>query len=210
MADQTRFTAALLNLPVIKKLVGDQFFDAMAGHYVRAYPPSSPLIMFYGAGFAEFLEGFEPARQLPYLPDMARLEHARRVAFHASDDPVAGADALARIAPEKLGHARFKLHASVQIVTSDHPIYGIWRFNARDDQTPIKAGAEDVLICRPFGEVNLQKLPAGGAEFLTALREDKSLEEAAELATQASDAFDLSQNIGGLLSAQILSTIEEQ
>jgi len=73
---------------VIKLLVGEAFFDAVAGHFVRAHPPSSPLMMFYGSEFPVFLEGFEPAKQLPYLPDMARLEHARRLAFHAAFHPV--------------------------------------------------------------------------------------------------------------------------
>jgi len=80
-----------------------QFFDAVAGHYVRINPPTSPLMMFYGSGFPEFLDGFEPAKQLPYLPDMARLELARRTAYHAADDPVLDPDALSKIAPEALG-----------------------------------------------------------------------------------------------------------
>jgi len=79
---------------------------SVAGHFVRAHPPSSPLMMFYGSEFPVFLEGFEPAKQLPYLPDMARLEHARRLAFHAADDPILTPDALSTVAPEKLGGVR--------------------------------------------------------------------------------------------------------
>jgi hypothetical protein len=249
MADQTSFTAALLNaeqpvpagiirpdgtpatkrfdvyrnnvvtsligamgdaFPVIKKLVGEAFFDAVAGHYVRAHPPTSPLIMFYGEGFAQFLETFEPAQQLPYLPDMARLEHARRAAYHAADDPVASPDALAQIDPEKLGEVRLKLHASVRIVPSVHPIFSIWRFNSTDDQTPIVANAEDVLICRPTDDVVMQMLPSGGAHFLTALQSGLTLEAAAQTASESQANFDLSQNIGGMLSAQILSEIQDQ
>ena len=249
MADQTEFTAALLNpempvphgivqpdgapaskrfdvyrnnvvtsligamgdaFPVIKMLVGEQFFDAVAGHYVRINPPTSPLMMFYGSGFPEFLDGFEPARQLPYLPDMARLELARRTAYHAADDPVLDPDALSKIAPEALGAVRLKLHASVQIVSSNHPVFSIWRFNATDDKTPIQAAAEAVLISRPLDQVQMQTLPAGGAAFLTALQTGHTLEEAAGTAQAASSDFDLGQNIGGMFAAQIISDLQDQ
>ena len=40
--------------PAIHKLVGDEFFKAMAGIYVRAHPPTTPMMMFYGEAFPEF------------------------------------------------------------------------------------------------------------------------------------------------------------
>ena len=41
--------------PVVRRLVGDDFFDAMAGVHVRAHPPASPVLAHYGAGFADWL-----------------------------------------------------------------------------------------------------------------------------------------------------------
>lgn len=32
--------------PALKKIVGEDFFDAMAGVYVRAHPPKTPMMMF--------------------------------------------------------------------------------------------------------------------------------------------------------------------
>ena len=46
--------------PVVRKLVGDEFFRAMAGVYLRKFPPSSPLMMFYGEHLPQFLKRFEP------------------------------------------------------------------------------------------------------------------------------------------------------
>ena len=48
--------------PVLRQLVGDEFFDAMAGLYVRAHPPTSPVLAHYGEGLADWLAAFEPAR----------------------------------------------------------------------------------------------------------------------------------------------------
>jgi len=53
--------------PAILRLVGEEFFVAMARMYVRAEPPASPIMLDYGAGFPRFIGQFEPATALPYL-----------------------------------------------------------------------------------------------------------------------------------------------
>ena len=55
------------------------------GVFVREQPPRSPLLAIYGDEFADFIAAFEPARELPYLADVARLEAARTRAYHAAD-----------------------------------------------------------------------------------------------------------------------------
>ncbi len=62
--------------PAVCRIVGDEFFAAMARIYVSREPPGSPIMLDYGAGFADFVGGFEPAAGLPYLRDVARLERA--------------------------------------------------------------------------------------------------------------------------------------
>ena len=100
--------------PVLRQLVGDEFFDAMAGLYVRAHPPTSPVLAHYGEGLADWLAAFDPARALPYLSDMARLERARIAACHAGDaQPLAAEAIAARLAdPASLPGARPTLHPS--------------------------------------------------------------------------------------------------
>jgi hypothetical protein len=80
--------------PVTRQLVGDGFFRAMAGLYVQAYPPTSPLLNEYGSDLAAFIQGFAPAASVPYLADVARLEHLRINAYHAADTPVAEPQAV--------------------------------------------------------------------------------------------------------------------
>jgi len=72
--------------PVVQEMVGVEFFRAMAREFVRVQPPASPVLAHYGAGFAEFIEDFPPAADLPYLPDLARLELMRVEVYHAADD----------------------------------------------------------------------------------------------------------------------------
>ena len=71
--------------PAVQRIVGEEFFKAMARAYVLAHPPESPVLMDYGADFADFIAGFEPAASVPYLADVARIERAWREAYHAAE-----------------------------------------------------------------------------------------------------------------------------
>ena len=62
------------SFPVTQQLVGEEFFRAMARVFLRRSPPSSPMLSAYGEGFPAFVEDFAPARAVPYLADVARLE----------------------------------------------------------------------------------------------------------------------------------------
>ena len=193
--------------PVVRALVGQEFFEAMAGVYVRAHPPSSPHVMFYGEDFAAFLDTFAPADELPYLPDMARLEHARRVSCHAADDPVADPSVLGERDAAALMEARLALQAACRFVRSSHPVYSIWRFNATEDKTPVRPAAEDVLVSRPGDTVLMHLLPPGGAEFLLALQDGEPLGRAAERASGQAPGFDLGANLGAIFAAQVIKSI---
>src|SRR5437868_3298584 len=63
--------------PAAKKIVGEEFFAGMARAYIGLHPPQSPVLLRYGDDFANFVQAFEPASGLPYLPDVIRLEAAR-------------------------------------------------------------------------------------------------------------------------------------
>ncbi len=193
--------------PVVRAVVGGAFFEAMAGVYVRAHPPASPRMMFYGGGLAAFLETFGPAAQLPYLPDVAGLEHARRVAYHAADDPVADLSVLGEYSAAALMKTRFELRAACRILRSAHPIYSIWRFNATEDRSPVRPVAEDVLVSRPEDAVLMNRLPPGGAEFLLALQGGDPLGQAADRAAAQAPEFDLGANLGALFAARIVRKI---
>ena len=193
--------------PVVRALVGEEFFEAMAGVYVRAHPPSSARMMFYGEGFAAFLETFEPVEALAYLPDVARLEYARRLAYHAADEPAADPSVLAGLDADALAAARFELQAACHILRSAHPVHAIWRFNATDDKSPVQPAAEDVLVSRPEDIVLVQLLPPGGAAFLQALDAGEPLGRAAERAAAEATEFDLGNSLAGVFAARIVKSI---
>ncbi len=196
--------ALAASFPVIKKLVGEEFFRAMAKIYVRSHPAKTPLMMFYGTDFPAFLRQFAPAKHLAYLPDVATLELARRQAFHAADAIPVSVELLAALPENALQNTRLTLHPSVRLLASPYPIFSIWRFNSTADQSPLPAHGEDVLIARPFAEVEMHRLPAGAFAFLTALQTGHTLAESVSAGISTSADFDTTSQIGGLQQTNIL------
>lgn len=150
--------------PVVVRLVGEEFFQAMALVFIEQQLPTSPVLAEYGAGFGDFLDTFEPADGLPYLADVARLEWARHLAWHATDATAVSIERLAAIAPDRLDGVRLGLHPAAMVVVSAWPVISIWTTNACDEEVrpigPDLAG-ENALITRPGLEVFVNPLPPG-------------------------------------------------
>jgi Putative DNA-binding domain len=195
--------------PAVEKIVGEEFFAAMARVFVMAQPPRSPLLATYGDGFPAFIAAFEPARELPYLADVAQLEAARTRAYHAPDATPAGADHFAALDSQAVGGIRIDMHPSTEIVRSRHPIVTIWAMNSGEQQlAPIENWrGEDALVARPYLDVQIRTLPPGGAAFLLALAAGRSLGEAAEAAVADDPDFDLTSNIAGLIGSGLARNI---
>lgn len=152
--------------PVIQRLVGEDFFAALAAAFVRAHPPVSPVLATYGAAFPAFIADFPPAAGLPYLADTARLEFALRRAYHAADTPPLAPEALDR--PD-IHHARLTLAPAVTVLRSPYPIHAIWRANVDPSAPRPATGAQSVLVTRPDWDPLAEPIPGAEALFLTAL-----------------------------------------
>src|SRR4029077_8861696 len=112
--------------PVVRRLVGDAFFDEAADRYARAHPSASGDLHRHGEAFAAFLERYAPARDLDYLPDVARLEWIIAQAFHAADARVFDFAALAALPEVERGRIRLDLQPPARLIESPHPILSIW------------------------------------------------------------------------------------
>jgi hypothetical protein len=195
--------------PATERIVGEEFFRAMARLFVTAHPPRSKILHTYGEDFGDFIAAFEPAAELPYLADVARLEDARTRAYHAADaEPLTPAD-FENIAADGIGALRLSLHPSLEVLRSQHPVLTIWSMNAGEAELgPIADYVpEDALILRPQWEVIVRQLPPGGAVFIEALREGFPLAVAAEQALAGDPRFDLIGNLAGLIGSGAVAGI---
>ena len=198
-------TEALITaFPTIHGLVGDQFFRAMAGVYLRQHPPTSPLMMFYGGEMPSFLAGFEPVQHLPYLPDVARIDLALRHAYHAADAEALAPEALA-IAPDALMAAKITFAPAAQILRSPYPIHGIWMMNRGGGKPPTIA--QDVLVSRPGFDPEVDLLLPGAADFLSALMNGATVAEAIEAAPDLDPETGLGPTLGLALQRSIFTTL---
>lgn len=196
--------------PVITKLLGAENMDGLARLYLKAHPPASPLMMFYGESFPQFLAGMEQLSHLGYLADTARLELAERRAYHAADAAPVDADALGALPPEDLMQATFALSPAVQLVRSPWPIHSIRRFNTEEGAPKPEAGAEDVLITRPAFDPQVHLLPAGAGDWIAALMQGQSFGAAFEAAQSAHPGFDLGANLTLLLQDGAITSLKEK
>jgi hypothetical protein len=207
-------TVSLINalaaaFPATLRITGDDFFRAMARFYVRATPPSSPLLFDYGRDFPDFIERYEYAQSVPWLADVARIERAWLDAYHAADvQPLVPHD-LAAIPPERLPNAVLKPHPSTRVIRSRFSAVTV--FTASRSDGPARqievVEPEDALLTRPVLEVEVRQLPPGGAIFLSSLLAGEALGAAASAAFSESPSFDLSANIRGLLDAGAFTTV---
>lgn len=189
--------------PVSARLVGEEFFRAMARLYVEKTPPASPVLLRYGADFAGFVGAFPPASAVPYLADVARLEWAWHEAYHAKDAVPLPLTDLAEVC-ETAEQAVLRLHPSLQVVRSGYPVVTIWQLALRDGEnepTRLPAEGEDALVVRPNLDVEVRRLPSGGAHFVQALAEGATLLEAASRALGEAPHFDLEANLAGLMTS---------
>ncbi|WP_421790005.1 DNA-binding domain-containing protein [Hyphobacterium sp.] len=167
--------------PVIKRLVGEEFFHGMARAYWAKHPPASRTLTLFGEHFSDFIDQFEPAAQLIYLPDVARMERAWLEAHHAPDaKPLALAD-VKSLPPQKLAAIAPGLHPSVHLIASELPAFSIWKTNREDLQVKkvsLESGAETALFHRPQMEVRYRRLSPAEILFLTRIKAGQTFETA--------------------------------
>jgi hypothetical protein len=191
------------NFPSIERLVGDEYFAALARVFVEKHPPKTPIMAQYGAAFPAFLAAFEPLADYPYLSDVARLEQFWREAFHEADKTPISTERLAAVSPGDIAKLRLVAHPAVRVLHSSYAAGSIFSANRRDGEYPKidPSKAEFVLVTRPHLDCALRILNAADGAFIARLLAGETLQEAAEQAAELGADFDLARSISGILEA---------
>lgn len=196
----TNLREALRTLfPVINKLVGEAFFNYTTEQFIHDYPSPAGDLNQYGGDFAEFLTTFEPANSLAYLPDIARLEWAIHLVYHARNATELDRQRLALIPPDEYGDLRFTLNPACRLVQSAYPVNDIWQFNqpdyAGEPRIHLDKGGVSLLVARCGNHIVLDSLLAGDTAFLSAIARHESFSSACTQALHADPAFNLNHAI---------------
>ncbi len=111
--------------PVLRQVLGDMDFDALARAYGRVHPARDPDLNRFGAGMASFLGGAVDGQ--PWLPELARLEWLLHEAWYAPDaidgKPL---EVLASLDPQQFEASRAILHPSLRLFASNWAVAPFW------------------------------------------------------------------------------------
>ena len=198
--------------PTVQRLVGEIWFRDAALIYADGRRPAMPVLDDYAPDFAGWLAGFRPARDLPFLAPVARLDRAWSEAHRAIDSPVLNGRDIAGVAAPALFAARAALHPSARLFWFDWSAPSIWLANRPDvprgqavtwAETP-----EGLAILRPGGAVIHRRLSRTEWLFLDACRRGETLGRAANLALRHDPATDLGALFAGLIGAGLFTRID--
>ena len=206
--------ALAANHPAVVSIVGEEWFRAAAHVYARSHLPSVPMLIEYGAAFPDFLATFAPARELPYLADVARLDRLWLESHLAADASPLDASRLAAFPPERLARVRLRVHPATRWhFAPSAPIFSIWRAN-RDaahaqELEALEWRGEGALLVRPDDAVEARAIDRAGCAFLDACARGEPAVVALESAARTDASAALDALVARLLGCGAFSDLQE-
>lgn len=204
--------ALIAQYPAVTAIVGEAWMVAVAREFCVAHPPATPPLAVYGKGFADWLAPRAREADLPFLPDLARLDRQWTESHTAADDPVLSPDDLGGLRPDDFLTHRIVPHASSRWSLLPWTVPTLWRALRRDPALPdfeLEDRVEGLLICRPDLVVESLILSQGGAAFLDHCGQGASMATAAGAAMTAEPGIDLQSTFAGLVAAGAFTRLEE-
>ena len=197
--------------PVIKKLLGAEFFNAMSQRYIEQYHSRCGDIHLYGEYFVNFIREFEPVRELTYLPDVSRLEWMVHQVFHSADEQIIDISHLASLSMSQLETNAIKLHSGLRLLQSNFPVHDIWRVNQNNFNqhavVNLDIGSVNLLVFRKDLEVVLLPLSLINYQFIQRLQSTKNIAEAYTNTLLLDPEFDMASVLHVLFDYELVSQI---
>lgn len=179
--------------PVVRTLVGNEFFVALSREYGLVDPSGSGDLNQFGHRMADLLASWPPSAPYRYLADVARLEWAVHRAYFAADALPWSPEQWARHAPDMLEAAPISLHPAVALLRTSTHAADIWfayqETGSEPDIHDIDA-PQWIVVSRPYWIPEVQAVTPAAFEMLEALRRGKSLGAALDMALTCDGNFD--------------------
>lgn len=191
--------------PVLRQLVGDDFFQGLSRDFGLRHPPIVADLHHFGADLPGFLEQFAPASHYPYLPDMARLEWALHRAHYAADASRLDGAMLAGWTPAQFGAARIALHPAAFLLASPWAVASLWQAHHGAAFPATMAAPETMLVSRPSWQAQLTPLTPASHAGLAALAGGASMSEALLAALARQEDVDVGAMLAAWLAAGALA-----
>jgi hypothetical protein len=157
------------NFPVLRAMLGEDAFAALARRHAIAVPPADPRLCLYGEQLAHTLANAAELAAWPWLPDIARLEWRVVEALFAADAPARPRRLKAGLPWPPAPATRWLL--------SDWPVASLWQTHQPGAPWPdaFPQHGELALITRNDGRIAVTALPAAALPLLDALHQHTPL-----------------------------------
>jgi hypothetical protein len=203
--------ALVAQFPSVERIVGAAWLAAAAAAHAAEQPPRQPSLLAYGQDFPDWLAGFAPAAELPYLADLARMDLMWTAAHLAADAPALDPAAVAALGPEDFASTALVLHPATRFAAFDDSSPSLWRALQPPLDAPtdfeLSAEPQGLLLVRPDLEIGHRLAGPGELAFLAACGAGVSLAEAAVRALSAEPRLDLAAAFAGLVAAGAFSAL---
>ncbi|MCC7276644.1 MAG: putative DNA-binding domain-containing protein [Alphaproteobacteria bacterium] len=195
--------ALAVTYPVVRRIVGERFFAALADRFIRDVPPRDPRLALWGAAFPRFVGAAPGCAGLPYLSDVARLEWAMRVSRRAAPAVAIAPDAILAVPAADQPRVVLRLDSSLRILVSRWPALAIWQANQAPGEVPtvdLGRGGGALEIRRGGDGVAMAPIARVDAAFRRDLLRRRPLLRATAAALDVDPFFDLALAIRALFA----------
>jgi Putative DNA-binding domain len=167
--------------PLCIRFVGDSFWYGLLHRYIHDTPCKHVDINQYGNTLPQYINEFNPAKQVPCLVSLCELEWVWHDVANKKLLAVFDYESFSKISSENLNKLRFHLNPTLTIIKSQYPIYQVWEsnFNKKNRQIDIDNNAESLIIFHNQHEPCLMQVSDIEVEFLEAICNSNTWKEAA-------------------------------
>lgn len=208
LANRERALAAAY--PVLRRQVGAEAFAGLARAYGQVHPAQDPDLNRFGAALPAFLDGFTPAADYPWLPDLARLEWLAHEAHYAPDGaPSHAAAYLAGLDPAGFEASRARLHPALRLHASRWATAALWLAHQHDGPAlprQLECASHALVLRRRW---TVEVVPIGAAEHaaLACLRDSATFGAALDAAFALDEEFDVGGRLQGWLALDLIAAL---
>ncbi len=194
--------------PVVEKIVGGEFFSGLASEYQSRFPSVNGDLNEYGEAFAAFLADFPPAREIPYLTQVACLEWRVHRAHYAADPGPFDPALLTSVPAEYQLLLRPQLHPACHVLHSAYPIARIWEVHqdtfSGEFKVDFPGDATYALVYRPRFRVEVAQISDAEAAFLGEALDAQTLGSALAAARLRDASFDLGRSLSEWVRSSVI------
>lgn len=156
--------------PITKRLVGNDFFNAMLGQYIKTYPCRVQDLNGYGKELPEFIKNLKQARSIPYLTDVAQLEWHCNIVLNASLQKN-NLFELSLLNSEQQSKLKLKLPNTSVLFQCRYPVDEIWAMHqeASEKELNITEQLVNLFVWKSEFGIKVEKLTEEQFYFLDQL-----------------------------------------